>query len=56
MTLEEKITQLYIIHVANETYVWNNATLIDNGIGAQKLSLFGQTNTPAALVELRNAY
>lgn len=56
MTLEEKITQLYIVHVPNETYIWNNATLLDSGIGAQKLSQLHNTDSPSSLVAARNEY
>lgn len=56
MTLEEKVAQLFIVHVANETYIWNNQTLIDTGIGAQKLSLFGSVNSATSLIDLRNSY
>jgi beta-glucosidase len=56
MSLEEKIAQLYIVHVGNESYVWNNQSLIDTGIGAQKLSLFGSANSAIELINLRNAY
>jgi len=55
MTLPEKIAQLAIIHVANESYIWNNASLIQTGVGSQKVSLL-PASSAKELAELRNEY